>query len=391
MAGCNRDDAAMRMNQPGRHDVQPTSMMRTSFAAVALAIPLCAAASLQAQIAVQASSVSTVLDLYAAGRTDEAVRVTASIPNLTQFRVRYILEAPAWIGTGDHAVRRRRAAAAFVLELTRARLESDWRLLRDLVEWTCGDLRAAGPPDDFERAWHDAALALAGRARDRIWLLGEIPYLPGQKPRRMPERSDSPGHLVHVAERLPDSSSIRLEWIMAWTWGRDREPTRNFGAGGIPVVFGRRERQLDALTALRSLVHDPAVGAEASLRVAYLEFILGDYPAAHATAAATASVTPTVQYVAHVIAGRALDQMQQADAARQAYERALAALPAGESASLALAAIRFAGDDRADISTLMDRALVRMRDGDDPWRLFLYGSFRYWPERLRTLRLEATR
>ena len=380
------------MNDPGGHDVKATSMTRTSFATAALLLTLSATVAPSAG-RLQEPSTADVLDRYAAGRVQEAVMAVATIPNLTLFTARYPSEALAWVGTGDDAVRRRRAAATFVLELTRSRLDSDWRLLRDIMEWTCADLRAAGPADDFERAWHDAALALAGRARDRIWLLGDVPYLPGQKPPRRREGSESPAHLLHVAERLPESPSIRLEWIMAWTWGRDREPTRNVEAGRIPVILGRRERQLDAVAALKPLTDDPVVGAEASLRVAYLQFLLNDHPGALARASGVAakSAPPAARYVAHVIAGRALEAMQQREPARGAYERALTVVPAAESASLALAALRLTSDDGADTSALIDRALVRTRDGDDPWRLFLYGSFRYWPDRLRALRTEAAR
>lgn len=367
-------------------------MIRTSFAGAALLLALCATATPSAG-GLQEPSTAGVLDRYAAGRVQEAVMAVATIPNLTLFTARYPSEALAWIGAGEDAVRRRRAAATFVLELTRSRLDSDWRLLRDLIEWTCADLRAAGPVDDFERAWHDAALALAGRARDRIWLLGEVPYLPGQKPRRLPVGANSPAHLLHAAERLPESSSIRLEWIMAWTWGRDREPTRNVEAGRIPVVLGRRERQLDAVAALKPLTDDPVIGAEASLRMASLQFLLNDHPGALATASGIAATAapPAVRYVAHVIAGRALDETQERDRAREAYERALTAVPGAESASLALAALRLTTGDGAETSALIDRALVRTRDGDDPWRLFLYGSFRDWPARLRALRTEVAR
>ena len=79
---------------------------------------------------------------------------------------------------------RRAAVAAFLLELTHARLESDWLRLADLIEWMCLDLRAGRPAPEFERAWHQASVALAGRARARLWLLGEF-AVPHQKPMRV--------------------------------------------------------------------------------------------------------------------------------------------------------------------------------------------------------------
>jgi hypothetical protein len=318
------------------------------------------------------------------------VRTAASIPDLDRFRERFPVEARTWVAAGDDPVRRRRAAAAFVLELTRVRLESDWGSLRDLVEWTCAELRAAGAPDDFERAWHEASLALAGRARDRVWLLGDVPYLPGQKAPRPRRDPISPAHLLHAFERLPDSPHIRLEWITAWTWGRDRQPTRNVGLDGEAALFARRDRQQTALAALQILHDDPAVGAEATLRIAYVQFLLGHFADARKTAATVATGrTPDVHYLAEVIAAQASEALSQPDAARAAYERAVQAFPAGESASLALAVYRLTGDDRGDAAALAENSLVRTREGDDPWRLFLYGSFRHWPQRLRTLRAEA--
>ncbi len=91
---------------------------------------------------------------------------------------------PAWINADPaNAEKRRAAVAGFVVELAGARLETDWGRLSDLIEWTCTQLlRASGPPTSFERSWHMATTALAGRARVRVWLLGPYARLPHQKP-----------------------------------------------------------------------------------------------------------------------------------------------------------------------------------------------------------------
>ena len=369
-------------------------MIRSSFAGVVLIAALCAAATTSAG-RMQDPSVTAVLDRYGAGHRQDAVKAAASIPNLTRFTARYPIEAAAWIGTGPDAVRRRRAAAAFVLELTRARLESDWRLLRDLVEWTCADLRAADAPDAFERAWHLASLALAGRARERTWLLGEVPSLPGAKPRRQPRTEFAPKHLLHAAERFEADPAFRLEWIVAWTWGADREPTRGVDRALLEVP-GRRGRRLDAIAALQPLTPDPSIGAEATLHIAQLQFVLGDFTAARNATAAAASraKAPEVTYVAHVIGARALEALGRRDEARTEYSRALAVLPGGEAASIALAALTAADGDGAAPAADAAPAVVRMSTGShdaDPWRLFPYGGFRFWPERLRALQAEADR
>lgn len=201
---------------------------RVRCAAILLACALTSAGGVAVPAAAPIPPVTQLLEIYSQGRFDEAVRAAASLAELEPFVERFVLEAPLWIRADPSAVgKRRSAAAAFVAELTHARLESDWKLLRELIEWSCTDLRAAGAPSSFERSWHLAVLALAGRARDRAWLLGTLATLPGERLRTQPSSYIGPLHMYHVGERFPDDTRLRLEWITAWTWGRDREPARS--------------------------------------------------------------------------------------------------------------------------------------------------------------------
>ena len=199
-----------------------------------------------------------LLDAYYQGRYDEAVANAAAIADLGPFRVRFLQDSPVWAETDPaHVEARNAAAAAFLLELTAARLESDWGRLSDLIEWTCVRLRTTATPTEFERSWHAASHALAGRARARQWLLGEFPRLPHQKPVTRPAKDDErppATHLLHAIERFPDDPHFQLSRVVAWTWGRDGEPIRNSGV---------RDDDRRVRRAPRVVVHARSSGASA--------------------------------------------------------------------------------------------------------------------------------
>jgi tetratricopeptide (TPR) repeat protein len=329
-----------------------------------------------------------LLDLladYGSGRYDDAVKAAAAIEDLGPMRVRFVQDVPAWIAADVSQMSQRRAvAAAFLLELAHARLETDWARLSDLIEFFCQQLRA-GDAREFEMAWQRASVALASRARERIWLLGDYPLLPGQRPpeRVQPVENPSPQHLIHALERFPDDPQLRLARIVAWTWGRDGEPVRNVGTGAPSVSARRRASVAEAIDALEALVEDKDVGAEARLRIGQLQFALTDYDdALRAFQAAQSAASPDIRYLAHFLAARTLEAMMRTDAAQREYEEALRILPGAESAALALGSLQFVNDDRAAAVALFQRSFEQPRREDDPGRLAGYGSFMHWP-RLR--------
>ena len=121
-------------------------------------------------------NLTALLDTYYQGRYDEAVAKAAALPDLGPLRLQFVQGTPAWINADPaNAEKRRAAVAGFVVELAGARLETDWGRLSDLIEWTCTQvLRASGPPTSFERSWHMATTALAGRARVRAVAAGPV-------------------------------------------------------------------------------------------------------------------------------------------------------------------------------------------------------------------------
>jgi tetratricopeptide (TPR) repeat protein len=345
--------------------------------------------------------IAAIITAYAEGRHDEAVGQAASIDDFGRLRLWFVREAPAWVASEPAlAPQRRAAAAALLLELAHARLETDWGRLSDLVEFTCVGLRAAGPASPFELAWHRASIALAGRARMRLWLLGEYAQLPHQPPRRRPpskEPDPYPRHLVHALERFPDDSHLRLAQIVAWTWGRDAEPVRNQSLEESPLVRTwprtRTPPQAEAIIALQALVDDPQVGAEALVRIGHAHLTMDDHAAALAALerAQRRDADTAIRYLSFFSAGRVLEALGRTEDAMAQYAKALDIVPNAESATVAIGSLQFVRDDREAAIARLNQVFDRAAAGPDPGRLVGYGSFIHWPELLQAMRAAIPR
>jgi tetratricopeptide (TPR) repeat protein len=354
-------------------------------AVVAVALVVAVVATPRAQTA--GVALIPLVDSYYQGRHDEAIAQAAAIPDLGPLRLRFVQDTPAWVNADPPRAEARRAAVAgFLLELTAARLESDWGRLSDLIEWTCVQLRTQAAPAEFERAWHAASHALAGRARARLWLLGAYARLPHQKPTNAPPPEDQPvpaRHLMHALERFPDDPRFQLSRVVAWTWGRDAEPTRNVRARDDdrprPI---RRAPQLEALVTLEPLTSVTEVAAEAFVRVGAIHFTVNDFAAALRAfeRAQAIAAEPAMKYVAFLSAGRALEALERPADAIRAYQRALEIVPDAESATVALASLLFMRDEREAAVPMIDRVFNRPPAATDPGRLIIYGSYLRWPE-----------
>lgn len=361
---------------------------------------ICLVAAMGIGVSAQAPAVDLkgLLDQYLRGDRDGAVSKAAALEDLGPLRLRFVQDTPGWVVADPaQADTRRAAVSAFLLELTAARLESDWGRLSDLIEWQCAQLRAAGAtPTAFERAWHAASHALAGRARARQWLLGEFAVLPHQKPSKAPPTNpNSPParHLMHALERFPDDPHFQLNRIVAWTWGRDTEPIRNLRKEAdqqLARVAARRRlpSQLEAVIALEPLTKIPDVGGDAYVRIGVMQFVVRDFAAALKAyeQAQAIAVTPATKFVAYLNAGRALEALQRQDDAARAYASAIAIMPEAESATIALASLRFAGDERDAAVTMIDSVFNRRPSAADPGRLIPYGTFVHWSALKATMR-----
>jgi hypothetical protein len=334
-----------------------------------------------------------LLNAYYEGRHDTAVGQAAALPDLGPLRLQFVQRTPAWINADPaDAGTRRAAVAGFVVELAGARMESDWGRLSDLIEWTCAQvLRAGGPPTAFERSWHMATTALAGRARVRVWLLGPYARLPHQKP-RTPSKDDppSPQHLLHAIERFPDDPRFELARVVAWTWGRDAEPIRNIRPEYRERMRATRPAQLEAITALAPLLAVPGVAAEAWIRTGLVHVTVGDHVAALKAfeAARPRAATTELNYLSHFLAARSLEMLNRHDDAIAEYQSALAIVPLAESATVALASLQFLRGEHDASVALIDKTFATTSTTTDPGRLTGYGFYLHWPEIKAAMRAE---
>lgn len=335
----------------------------------------------------QGLDLTVLLGAYYQGRYDEAVAKAAALPDLGPFRLRFVQDTPGWVNEDPARIdARSAAAAAFLLEVAAARVESDWGRFSDLIEYTCVRLRTTGPPAPFERAWHAASHAIAGRARARVWLLGEYARLPHQQPTSAPPsdpRHPPARHLMHALERFPDDPQFQLSRVVAWTWGRDAEPIRNVrrrdDGDRRPA---RRAPQMEAITTLEPLTSNPDVAAEAWVRIGLVHFSVDDFASALRAfeSAQPIASEPAIKYLAHFDAARALERLSRPHDAVRDYRKALEVVPDAESATVGLASVQFLQDDRDTAVSLIDRVFHRSTGTDDPGRLVGYGSFMRWPE-----------
>ncbi len=341
------------------------------------------------------ADLGSILDAYYGGERDGAIARAARLRDLGRLRLQFVQFTPGWIESDPaRAAARRAAVAGFIVELVAARLEDDWGRLSDLIEWTCAQiLRPSGPPTEFERKWHMATTALAGRARTRLWLLGPYARLPHQKPlKRVPQKDDppSPLHLMHAIERFPDDPQFQLARVVAWTWGRDAEPIRN-----VPPREGNdwrvpRPPQLEAVTALEPLQAVPAVAAEAWIRTGLIHVTVGDHVAALKAfeAARPAASATQLKYLSHFLAARSLEWLNRQDEAVTEYRHALDLVPVAESATVALASLQFLRGEHDASVALIDTTFGKTVTETDPGRLTGYGFYLHWPEIKAAMRAE---
>ena len=225
-----------------------------------------------------------LLDLYAAGRFDEAVRSVAQVGDEIGQRLRrhWDVTGRQWIDADlEHRPQRILVAAALALETEHIRAErGEWRVAEGdppctascVLDWAQSQLVQRGAPDRAERAWYLAAAALAGGDRD--WRYLQRPVRPGRAPEVMPALMD------RALARFPGDASLRLDQAIAAA-GRFNVladggrlapaiqlPSILVGRGISAATLGLDPNAPAGM--LTALVDDPLVGPEARLRLGYL-------------------------------------------------------------------------------------------------------------------------
>jgi tetratricopeptide (TPR) repeat protein len=365
------------------------SLVALAFVAVA---PRDATRSFAAQ---QPSVLFDLLNRYQRG--DLRVAQEASdIPFLANELVKH---GEKWIDAAgpDAAPARRLAAATFGLELAGGTsFDEDWFRVRQVIEWGCRLLQKQ-PRQDAERLWYLASISLAEGAHD-VRLLGAHDLLLLREDRPEPPNVS---HLNHARDRFPDESRFAFASLVSQEstfvvegdrdepWESDSSLNRRAASElGAKIKLSARlaiRRLIDHLGEFR---RDASLNAEADLRIGRLLFVLHE-PAqaiAHFDEVFRKTNDPFLVHLAHLFAGRALEQLGDLDRARAAYGESLKVVPGAQAASMLLAA-RFSTDGRrTDAYAVMQSSFAVDPQPRDPWRLYGYGSYRFWPQYIAVLR-----
>jgi hypothetical protein len=359
--------------------------------------------------------VARLLDTYAAGRFNDAVSEVAKAGDTIgrNLRRHWMVDAPVWIDA-DPADRPHRllVAASLALESEIIRVErGEWGVSGGapycpgscVLDWAQTQLASRGAPDDAERAWLLAAAALAGGVRDWNYLNRPAPPKPAGRMETWvgSSRSDAvgfppgptevplPGLMNRALDRFPADPRLRLEHAMAaaarfnvTTEGGRNVPDIAYqpiivtgGRISMPAQQTRTTQRETAIALLDALKDDPVVGPEASVRLGYLQWALGEDGAATASLvrAAAAAKDADTEYLARFLLGWTALVGGDSDAAIPHLRAALDARPGSQSASVALGALELQRGDAAAAYTLAQTSLDTRATDDDPWRLFLYG------------------
>ena len=396
----------------------------------------------------QRSDLASLLDLYATGQHNDALSIAENMSDSAgkEMRLLWFTDGREWIDAKPTDQNRRLlVAASFALEVEHVRVErgqwfgGPWQKTKNgghtcggrcVMGWAVQCLLDRGAPDEPERAWWLAAIALVQGVHDTGFLYTSGPAFPlaswGATAKLAPQPPKPPSGLVMSAlARFPDESRFKLAKAMAQASQYDvtvddfpRSPAVNNdisvrGAtttvsqgdlkGGLtlrvngmpvpavlsPVLEENRARyaERDRLVAeLAALSADPFAGIEARVRLGYLLWATGDDARARTELAAAAkiAVDSDQKYLAFFLLGVAARSMNDNDAAAAAFTAALEARPRTQSASLALASIESLRGNGTQAHDLTRRALTA---GDaDPWRDFLYGNYPKWPALRAALR-----
>jgi tetratricopeptide (TPR) repeat protein len=341
----------------------------------------------------QLPSTGNLLERYYRG--DFAAFTPPQTPNdVERFRQALEHDAADWLRGGDGRTARRRqmTAATIALEAAHASIDLSWAQGRQLIEWASALLRKS-PPDEAERRWHLAALAVIQGAYDNELLVE-------QQKLAWPRFEDEP--------RFPLALVVMVEGD---TWpDPDRSEPWDDDDAGLEAAFQserarralrqppqrdlrdksleyqRRTRMRQAVEALEDLSNAPAIRPEVVLRLGHLHLRLQHVEIAieQFDEVLTLTEDPFLLYLAHFLGGMAREQQGDRANAIAAYRAALAVVPRAQSAIFALASLLFL-DARDEAAGLVQSA-IEVPVASDPWREYQAGDFRFWRDRLAALR-----
>ena len=299
---------------------------------------------------------------YAAGRHADVATKLRSIGDLKALESDLDRTAPIWLGgsAGTQELRRR-ALAAFALEIAYAQLERGSAATK-ILEWGCRQIRRHPKPDEFDRLWHLAAFALFAGAID-------------------PDGLEA--HVVHAKFQFPTEPWLPFERAVASemrTFPRLVAETRAQPAAVTKNLEEAARRYTEA-------ARQETTRAEAMIRRGRIQAALGRPDEALASfEQAGQSDDSALEYLRHLFRAQALERLKRVDDAKQAYESALEIRPQAQSAAMGLAALLFRRGDRDLADKQVDALLNRQKRTDDPWWLYWPADYRYAEARISAMR-----
>ena len=388
------------------------------------------------------SDLAALLDLYATGQYNEAISTVerTSDNSRKEMRLLWMTEGRKWIDAQPLEKNRRLlVAASFALEVEHVMVERGKWFSGPWVEtksgghtcsgrcvmgWAVQCLLDRGAPDEAERAWWLAAIAIVQGVHDTGFLYSAGQAFPmaswGATAKLRPQPPKPPaGLVVSALARFPDEPRFRLARAMAEASKYDvtvddaprspavnndvsvRGATTTLSQGdarssitvrmnGVPVAatlspvleenrarYSERDRLIADFFALST---DPVVGTDARIRLGYLLWATGDDARASVELAAAAKVAANADQkcLAYFLLGTVARSMNNIDGAATAFTAALQARPRTQSASVALASIEVQRGNGGRAHELAKQTLGATDADSDPWRLFLYGSYPQW-------------
>jgi hypothetical protein len=374
---------------PSDSPCTPTRMRRFLGMLVVLATSM----SVVAGRPVWRASAVELLDSYLRGNYTAATDALSDDANLDDLLTRLRQDGPAWIegGGSDARTRRELAAATLALEAARAgewrewkirtkmQLPSDgagvprpptiimyWRAPALLLEWGCELMRQGHQPSATERLWFQASVAVAERAEDYEFMVGDT-KLDEMADRRVYEyNGDVIQHVRHAMLRFPQEPRFNLAQAIA-------------EEGHDPPAAVQRFTLLQKDIDLRG---------EATVRLGVMAYWQRDDDRALDLLRRSEGLTrdPWLIYLARFVSGLIQERHGHSSDAESLYRRALMAVPRAESGVVSLAALLFRSDRREEAERLTQEMLATRPAPADPWRGYADADDRFWPQLVGGLR-----
>jgi tetratricopeptide (TPR) repeat protein len=353
----------------------------------------------------QASPLRGQLDRYLLGDFATIEEELSATKDFGDFLKALKRDGPAWIDAGPAETRAKRqlAAATFALEAARAAENEDWKWVQiikfatgppptdmvdlgflkqssqpepalwwkpppHILEWGCELLRNGKVPQPLERVWHLAAVAVAERRSDHEFLIGS-PWEARENAK------DEINHLEHVLFRFPDEPRFALAQAIAMDW-RTWSLRARHGRNDVDKTIAG-----EAMRAFERQLKDPAIGAEASLRLAVLRLRLRNFSGALELFDRVETMTRDryLVYLSRLFSGLTREKQNRPADAEKAYRGALATIPKAISASMSLAAVLARGGRMTEATAIVEAAVTTNPPVVDPWRTYNTADDRFWP------------